>query len=80
MERFSARQSLMRAAERSSAGLLTLNKTQPLSSMPLIWLSGRARRCPAELFMPVMESKVDSTGRRNTLTSEVFKDGDGRLE
>jgi len=27
--------------------------------------------------MPIMESKVDSTGRRNTLTSEVFKDGDG---
>ena len=24
--------------------------------------------------------QVDSTGRRNTLTSEVFKDGDGRLE
>jgi hypothetical protein len=30
--------------------------------------------------MPTMALKVDSTGRRNTLTSEVFKDGDGRLE
>jgi hypothetical protein len=30
--------------------------------------------------MPIMESKMDLTGRRNTLTSEVFKDGDGRLE
>jgi hypothetical protein len=79
-EKFSARQFSMPAAEKSSAGLLTPNKTQPLSSMPSIWLSGRARRRPAESFMPIMESKVDSTGRRNTLTSEVFKDGDGRLE
>ena len=55
-EKFSARQFSTRAAEKSSAGLLTLNKTQPLSSMPLIWLSGRARRRPAESFMPIMES------------------------
>jgi hypothetical protein len=34
----------------------------------------------ATISMPIMEHKVDSTGRRNTLTSEVFKDGDGRLE
>ena len=29
---------------------------------------------------PIGERLVDSTSRRNTLTSEVFKDGDGRLE
>jgi hypothetical protein len=32
------------------------------------------------LSMLTVGPRVDSTGRRNTLTSEVFKDGDGRLE
>ena len=28
----------------------------------------------------IIKIKADSTGRRNTLTMEVFKDGDERLE
>ena len=53
----------------------------PNSSLtPWKCCGGNENQLPGPSSTPTEERKVDSTGRRNTLTSEVFKDGDGRLE
>ena len=59
-----------------SAGPSTPPRPRRWSPTPCPWQSATAARSPARSSTPTKESKVDSTGRRNTLMTEVFRDGD----